>query len=163
MDFESLRTEFPNVAAGPKTVSVADLGTESAFVVLLLMQSPGSGTCRQQAREIAAEYDEFQRRNATVASIVPGSAPKVRSWRRLVDPPFPVLADREAALAEEFYQRTRYGRLGRFVSSIGRVPMTVVLDYRDEEPSIEYTYEGATSFDRPSVHELLAAIDDRSA
>lgn len=157
---ESLQTDFPNVAAGAKQVSVADLGTESTFVVLLLMQSSGSGTCRQQAREIAAEYDEFQRRSATVAAIVPGSAPKVRSWRRLVDPPFPVLADREAALAEAFYQRTQYGRLGRFVSSIGRMPMTVVLDYRDGGPSVGYTYEGATSFDRPPVRELLAALDE---
>lgn len=163
MNSDSLRTEFPNVAAGPKTVSVADLGAESTFVVLLVMQSPGSGTCRQQAREIAAEYDEFQRRNATVAAIVPGTAPKVRAWRRLVDPPFPILADRESTLAKEFHQRTQYGRLGQFVSSIGRVPMTVVLDYRDDEPSIEYSHEGATSFDRPSVHELLTAIDDRSA
>lgn len=161
MSSESLRTTLSNVTTGPKRVSIADLGAASDWVVLLLMQSPNSGTCRQQAREVAAEYDRFERRNATVAAVVPGSAPKVRAWRRLVDPPFPVLADRDGTLAEEFVQQTRYGHLGRFLSSIGRLPMAVVLDYRDGEPALEYSYEGTTSFDRPRVDELLDAIDER--
>jgi thioredoxin-dependent peroxiredoxin len=160
MSSESLRTTLSNVTAGPKRIAVADLGAAADSVVLLLMQSPNSGTCRQQAREIAAEYERFERRNAAVAAVVPGSAPKVRAWRRLVDPPFPVLADRDGVLAEAFLQRTRYGQLGRFLSSIGRLPMAVVLDYRDGEPVLEYSYEGETSFDRPSVDELLDAIDD---
>ncbi|ELY53591.1 thioredoxin-dependent hydroperoxide peroxidase [Natronococcus amylolyticus DSM 10524] len=159
MSSESLRTTLSNVTTGPKRVSIADLGATSDWVVLLLMQGPNSGTCRQQAREVAAEYDRFERRNATVAAIVPGSAPKVRSWRRLVDPPFPILADRDGILGEEFFQRTRYGQLGRFLPSIGRLPTAVVLDYRDSEPVLEYSYEGETSFDRPSVDELLDAID----
>jgi thioredoxin-dependent peroxiredoxin len=160
MRFNHLQTELPNVAAGPKRVSVADLGRESRFVVLLLMQSAGSGACRQQARETAAEIEAFRQRNAAVAAVVPGTVSKVRSWRRLVDPPFPVLADRDGVLADSFGQATKYGRVGRFVASISRPPVAVVLDFRNEPPSIASRHEGATSFDRPAPEELLATIDE---
>jgi thioredoxin-dependent peroxiredoxin len=163
MRTEHLQTELPNVAAGPKHVSIAALGEESRFVVLLLMQGAGSGSCRQHAREVAAESEAFHRRNAAVVAIVPGSAPKVRSWRRLVDPSFPVVADRDGDLADSFGQAAKYGRLGRFVGSISRPPIAIVLDFEDDPPSIAFRYEGETSFDRPAPADLLAAIDERSA
>ncbi|ELY91004.1 redoxin domain-containing protein [Natrialba taiwanensis] len=160
MDPEVVSLEFPNVGAGPDPVSVAALGSNSAAVVLLLMQSHQSGTCRQQAREVADAYDRFRRRDVAVAVVVPGSYPKVRSWRRLVEPPFPVLADSETALAAAFTQQTRYGKLGQMAQAIGRAPMTIVLEFRNGEPTVTTSYQGMNSFDRPSVHELLMLIDD---
>ncbi|MDJ1432806.1 redoxin domain-containing protein [Halostagnicola sp. A-GB9-2] len=160
MGSRSLALEHSNVGEGPDPVSVAELASDTAFLVLLLMQSHRSGTCRQQVRKIAAEYDEFRRRDATVAAVVPGTHPKVRSWRRLVDPPFPILADDDGVVREEFHQPTQYGTIGRFVASIGRVPVTLVLDCRDGDPSVVYSYEGQTSLDRPLPVDILAAIDE---
>ncbi|WP_459887514.1 peroxiredoxin family protein [Halostagnicola bangensis] len=160
MDSQTLALEHPNVGEGPDPVSLEELASDAAFVVLALMQSHRSGTCRQQARELAAEYDEFRRRDVTVAVVVPGTRPKVRSWRRLVDPPFPILADDDGVVREEFHQPTQYGTIGRFVASIGRVPVTLVLDCRGGEPSVAYSYDGETSLDRPSPYDLLEAIDD---
>lgn len=161
MDSASLSHELPNVGPGPDPLSVATLAAESAFVVLLLLQSHRSGTCRQQVREISDEIDTFRNLNATVVAIVPGTYPKVRSWRRLTDPSFPILADDENRLAEAFSRSRRYGTLGQFVSSIGRAPMTVVLDCQGDEPTVGYTYEGVTAFDRPTVYELYSEIDSR--
>ena len=159
MASELLSFELPNVGGGPNPLELSDLADDAAFVVLLLMQSPGSGACRRHARRVAAEYETLRRLNATVAVVVPGPKPKVRAWRRLVDPPFPILADREARVGERFDQPSRYGPLGQFVSSIGRVPMTVVLDVRRGDPAVVYAYEGETSVDRPSVREIRSAIE----
>lgn len=163
MDAETLALEFPNVGEGADPTSIADLAAASEFVALLLMQSPRSGTCRQQVREVAEEYDRFDRVDATVAAVVPGPHRKLRRWRRLVDPPFPVLADEDGAVGETFFQSTRYGRIGRFAPSIGRAPATVLLDCRAAEPTPARVYEGETSFDRPTVDDLVAAIESLRA
>lgn len=158
MDLERLSIELPNVGEGPDPLSLTDLAADSEFLVLLLMQSHRSGTCRQQAREIADRYDEFRRLNAQVAAVVPGSRPQLRSWRSLVDPPFPVLADDGAVLGEAFGQPRQYGLLGRFVDSFGRMPVTVVLDCDGDDVSVSYTYEGDSSIDRPPVRDLLGVV-----
>lgn len=163
MDTEPLSVDLPNVGEGPDPTSPIDLVADSDFLVLLLMQSHHSGTCRQQAREIADRYDDFRRLNARVAAIVPGSRPQLRSWRSLVDPPFPVLADDETVIGEAFRQPRRYGPLGRLVDSFGRMPMTVVLDCRGDDTSVYHVYEGEASVDRPSVHELLDVLRESDA
>lgn len=160
IDSEVLSIDLPNVGAGPDPLSVTDLAADSPFVVLLLMQSHRSGTCRQQVRDVSENEDEFRRVDATVAAIVPGTRPKVRSWRRLTDPSIPILADDDARIAECVRQPQRYGKLGQLVGSIGRAPTTVVLDCRGGEPTIEYVHEGTTSFDRPSALEVATAIDE---
>lgn len=158
MDPKLLSVEFPNVGEGPDPVSIGTLAAESDVLVLLLMQSYRSGTCRQQAREIADQYEDFRRLNAQVVVVVPGSRPQVRSWRRLVEPPFPVLADDETAFGEAFHQPLQYGLLGRLVDSFGRMPTTVVLDCRGDDVSVHATYEGDSSFDRPPVHDVIDTI-----
>lgn len=158
MDSEQLSIALPNVGDGPDPLSLMDLAADSEFLVLLLMQSHRSGTCRQQAREVADRYDDFRRLNAQVAAIVPGSRPQLRSWRSLVDPPFPVLADDGAVFGQVFDQPRQYGPLGRLVDSLGRMPVTVVLDCRGDDPSVDSTYEGNSSLDRPSVREVLDVV-----
>lgn len=163
MDPELLSIELPNVGVGPDPISLIDLVADTEFLVLLLMQSHRSGTCRQQAREVADRYDEFRRLNAQVAAIVPGSRPRLRSWRSLVEAPFPVVADEEAVVGEAFQQPRQYGLLGRLLDSFGRMPVTVVLDCREDAPSVRYAYEGNSSIDRPSVREILGVVRESSA
>jgi peroxiredoxin len=81
MDPKLLSIELPNVGEGPDPLSLATLVWDVDFLVLLLMQSHRSGTCCQQAREVAERYGEFRRLDAEVVSVVPGSRPHVRSWR----------------------------------------------------------------------------------
>lgn len=57
---------------------------------------------------VADRYDDFRRLNAQVAAIVPGSGPRLRSWRSLVDSPFPALADDGTISGEAFRGRDRY-------------------------------------------------------
>lgn len=158
MDSELLSIEFRNVGDGPDPISLIELTPDSEFLVLLLMQSHRSGTCRQQAHNFANHYDDFQRLNAQVAAIVPGSRPQLRSWRSLVDPPFPVVADDKTIFEEVFHQPRQYGLLGQLVGSFGRMPVTVVLDCRTDDLSVCYRYDGDSSVDRPSVRKILESI-----
>lgn len=158
MDPKLLSVELPNVGEGPDPLSLNDLAPESDVLVLLLMQSYRSGTCRRQAREVADQYGDFRRVNAQVVVIVPGSRPQVRSWRRLVEPPFPVLADADVLFGEALGQPLQYGLLGRLVDSFGRMPTTVILDCRGDDVSVHATYEGDSSFDRPPVHDVLETV-----
>jgi peroxiredoxin Q/BCP len=157
MDPKLLSVELPNVGEGPDPVSLNAL-VDADFLVLLLMQSHRSGTCRQQAREFVDRYEDFRELNAEIVTIVPGSRPQVRSWRRLVEPTFPVLADDETVFGEAFGQPRQYGLVGRLVDSFGRMPVTVVLDCRGEDVSVRSVYEGESSLDRPSVQGLLDTI-----
>jgi peroxiredoxin Q/BCP len=163
MDPELLALELPNVGEGPNPISLGDLVSEAEYLVLLLMQSHRSGTCRQQAREVAEHYDEFRALNARAVAIVPGSLPQIRSWRRLVEPPFPVVADDDTVFGKAFHQPQRYGLVGRLVDSFGRMPVTVVLECHGADVSVRHVYEGDSSLDRPSAQDVLDVIRNSSA
>jgi peroxiredoxin Q/BCP len=63
-------------------------------------------------------------------------------------------------MGEQYDQPTRFGVLGEFHDLIGRMPKTVILDTRGDRAEVLDEHEGTTPGDRPSVDELLDAIDD---
>jgi peroxiredoxin Q/BCP len=40
------------------------------------------------------------------------------------------------------------------------MPEVVVVDRRGTEPTITYTHKGSSTFDRPEIDEILAALDE---
>lgn len=151
--------ELPNVAAGPDPLSLSALGREHDFVLLLFQRDHYCTNCRDQVQRIGDSYQEFRERNTEVVSIVPEPAEKLRSWQSEYELPYPLCADPETDVSTEYDQPVRFGILGKWSDFFGRMPMAVLLDYRGEEPTVAYTHEGSSTWDRPSVEDLLAAID----
>ena len=57
-------------------------------------------------------------------------------------------------------QPVRFGLLGSLSDFLGRMPKAVLLDCRDSEPRPVYTHEGSSTWDRPEIDDLLAAVDE---
>jgi peroxiredoxin Q/BCP len=158
MSTTTLKFELPNVAAGPDPLSLSDLTSEHDAVVLLFQRDYFCGNCRKQVQAIADRYDEFEALGAEVVSILPESRDRTRAWQENYGLPFPLLADEDAAVADQYDQPTRFGVLGQLHDLIGRMPETVVLDARDGDVTIYEQQKGSTPGDRPSVDDLLDTI-----
>jgi peroxiredoxin Q/BCP len=70
------------------------------------------------------------------------------------------LADPSKAVSDEYDQPTRFGALGSLHDLVGRMPLAVVFDTTDGEPTVAKTYEGKTPGDRPTVDEFLDDVRD---
>lgn len=152
--------ELDNVGPGPDPCSLSDLATANDFVLLLFQRSPKCTNCKKQVQAFADRYEEFQRRNTEVVSLLPGNRSDVAVWQEQYDLPYPLLADPDAATGDEYGQPVRYGLLGRFSDFLGRMPKAVLIDCRDEEPSVRWSHEGNSTFDRPDIERVLRAIDE---
>lgn len=148
---------LPNVGPGPDPFSLSSL--EADFAVLLLHRDFYCSECRQQVRRVKSRYEEFEQRDAEVVSVLPEDREKAEEWQKQYHLPFPVVADEEKRLGEQFDQPTRYGLLGRLHDIIGRMPATVVLDLRWSDPMETYAHRGDSKTDRPRVDDLLSALD----
>ncbi len=158
----ALAFEAPNVGPGPDPLALADVAADHEFVVLLLQRDHYCTNCRDQVTTVADRYDEFVSRDTEVVSVLPEPLDRAHEWQREYDLPYPLLADPEATVGETYDQPVRFGPLGRLSDFFGRQPEAVVLDLRSgaEDAAVVYVHHGRTTFDRPSVDELLAAIDD---
>lgn len=152
---------LPNVGPGPDPFSLEALADDVAFAVLYLQRDHYCTNCRGQVRTVADRIDEFRERDAEVVSIVPESAERVAEWQDRYDLPFPLLADPDAAAGDALDQPVRFGILGRFSDFLGRMPAVVVVDLRGAEPTVAWSYDGSSTFDRPDVDDVLAVLDDR--
>ncbi|MEF8937175.1 redoxin domain-containing protein [Halobacteriaceae archaeon SHR40] len=152
--------ELENVGAGPERLSLGKLADENDFVLLLFQRDHYCTNCRSQVQDVARRYDEFQERNTAVVSIVPEPAEKLREWQEQYDLPFPLCADPETQVSDQYDQPVKYGLLGKISDFFGRMPKVVLLDCRGDEPDVFFTHEGNSTFDRPEIDELLAEIDD---
>lgn len=155
--------ELSNVGAGPDPCSLDALAADHDFVLLLLQRDYYCTNCREQVQSIAAAYDEFRRRGAVVVSIVPEPREDVQYWQDRYELPFPLLADSDATVGEAYDQPVRYGFLGSWSDFLGRMPEAILVDTRGETPEIAWSYAGRSTFDRPSVEDLLDAIDEQRA
>jgi Peroxiredoxin len=151
--------ELPNVGPGPDPFSVRALDDSVAFVILFFQRDHYCTNCRQQVQSIADRYDAFAARNAEPVSIVPESAEKVTQWQDKYDLPYPLLADPDATVGKAYDQPVRFGILGQISDLFGRMPAVILIDRRGEAPTVEYTYEGSSTFDRPDPDELLSELD----
>lgn len=153
--------ELENVGAGPGKLSLVDLVSENDFVLVLFQRDHYCTNCRTQVQTVADRYDEFQERSTAVVSIVPEPAEKLQEWQDSYNLPFALCADPDAEISDQYDQPVRYGILGRISDFFGRMPKAVLLDCRGDEPSIVYTHEGNSTFDRPEIDDLLAEIDSK--
>jgi peroxiredoxin Q/BCP len=167
--------ELPNAGTGPDPLSLADLaaGPTSAVgrptarretsprndaVVLLFHRDYHCRNCREQARAVADRYGEFRDHHAAVVSVLPEPTETAEKWQRKLHLPFPLLADPDNRVADQYGQPTRFGRLGQRFDLVGRLPEVAILDVR-EKPRLYAVHRGDSSGDRPEVDDVLAMID----
>jgi peroxiredoxin Q/BCP len=154
---------LPNVGAGPDPFSLDSLPADVAFVVLFLQRDHYCTNCRDQVQTLAEHIEAFHERDAEVVSVVPEPAEKVAEWQDRYDLPYPLLADPDVTVGDAYDQPVRFGLLGRLSDFFGRMPEVAIVDRRGETPELVYTYRGSSTFDRPSVDDLLAELDDLRA
>ena len=157
---ETTGFELRNVGTGPDPLSLDRVGTDHEFVLLLFQRDYHCTNCRSQVQTMAAHYGEFTDRNAEVVSIVPEPAERLRGWQTEYDLPYPLCADPDKRVGEAFDQPVRFGVLGALSDLLGRMSKAVLLDCRGD-PTVVYTHEGSSTWDRPGLSELLGAIDER--
>jgi peroxiredoxin Q/BCP len=150
---------LPNVGPGPDPFTVDALPDDVAFVVLLFQRDYYCTNCRSQVQAVAERIDDFRVRDATPVSVLPEPVDRAAEWQDRYDLPYPLLADPDAEVSDAYDQPVRFGPLGRFSDFLGRMPEVVILDRRDDPPSIAYVHQGRSTFDRPSVDDLLAELD----
>jgi len=151
--------ELPNVGAGPDPLSFETLIEEHEFVLVLLQRDYYCTNCRSQVQAMAAHYDEFADRNTEVVSIVPEPAERLADWQDEYDLPYPLCADPDKRVSDDYEQPVRFGVLGALSDFLGRMPKAVILDCRASDPEVVYTHEGSSTWDRPEMAELFGAID----
>ena len=152
--------ELPNVGPGPDPASLDDFLDHYDFTVVLLQRDHYCTNCRKQVQAVADRYSEFLARGAQVVSVLPEPRKKAAKWQDSYDLPYPLLADPEAEAGAQFDQPVRFGILGSLPEFLGRMPEAIIIDGLGD-PEIAWEYAGSSTFDRPSVDDLLAALDDQ--
>ena len=151
-------SELPNVGAGSDTYSLTDAFDDADRVVVLLQRDYHCHKCRQQTKDVAERYEEFAERGAEVVVVLPDSPEKARGWAEKMKLPFPLLADEEATVGDEYGQEVRFGPIGRLHDFVGRMPVALVLTKDGDGISVVYEHNGDSYGDRPSVDELLEHV-----
>jgi peroxiredoxin Q/BCP len=152
--------ELTNVAAGPDPLSLRETAADHDFVLLLFQRDYHCGNCRSQVQAFADQYDDFEARNTEIVSIVPEPPDRLRDWQAEYDLPFPLCADPDAETSSAYDQPVRFGLLGSLSDLLGRMPKAVLLDTRGDSPTVVYTHEGSSTWDRPEIEEILGEIED---
>jgi peroxiredoxin Q/BCP len=158
---EATAFSLRNVGAGPDPFSLVDVDAD--FAVVCFQRDYHCTNCRKQVQALADQYDAFRERDAEVLSIVPEPPERLREWQEQYDLPYPLLADPEATVGDAYDQPVRFGFLGQLSDFLGRMPTVVVLDLRGEDPEVVYEQRGSSTFDRPDIADLLAALDEARA
>jgi len=159
MDDGALEFSLPNVGPGPDPLSLGALRSESTFAVLLLHRDHYCSTCRAQVQSVADRYEAFRERDAEVVSLLPEPVERARAWQATYDLPYPLLADPDSDTGDALDQPVRFGAIGRLSDFLGRQPTALLVRLADE-PAVVWDHRGGTTADRPTVDDLLAAIDD---
>ncbi len=155
----TLDFSLPNVGPGPDPLDLSEFLSEHDSVVVYLQRDHLCTNCRKQVQQVADRYDELRDRDAGVVSVVPEPREKVQSWQDSYELPYPLLADPDAAAGEAFDQPVRFGFLGDLSDLLGRMPEVVVVTGSTDGPEVAWSYAGRSTFDRPSVDDVLAALD----
>lgn len=111
---------------------------------------------------VADRHDEFSALDAFVVSVLPEPPERATSWQDAYRLPFPLLADPDHTVSEEYDQPVRFGVLGSLHDLVGRMPVAMVLDTKGGDPRIAYTYEGRMPGDRPDIDALLKRVRELS-
>lgn len=152
---DDLDFQAPNPGAGasPYRLSASD----AALVLVLFHRDFLCGNCRKQVEAVCERYDAFADMNAEVVSVLPEPTDKAAAWVDYHEAPFPILADPDNEIAEQYGQRVRLGTLGRKFDLLGRMPLAVIVDVR-RKPELLWQHVGSTPTDRPDVEDLLSEL-----
>ena len=93
---------LPNVGPGPDPFSMSDIDDTVAFVVVMFQRDHLCTNCRNQVKTVSQRYDAFRARDAEVISIIPEPKNKVAEWQAEYDLPYPLLADPETAVGDQY-------------------------------------------------------------
>jgi peroxiredoxin Q/BCP len=148
--------ELPNVGSGRDPFGPAAVADEYDALVVLFQRDYYCTKCRDQSSAVDDRLDEFEAAGALPVSVLPESVDLSRDWRDSLDLGYPVLADADSGVADDYDQPARFGLLGRAFDLVGRMPLAVVLDLSGPDPTVAETYPGDNPADRPSVDDLLA-------
>jgi Peroxiredoxin len=151
---------LPNAGPGPDTLSLDALPEDAEFAVLYFQRDHYCTNCRGQVQNLADRVDDFHQRDAEIVSILPEPLERAQEWQDEYDLPYPLLADPDSAAGEAYDQPVRYGILGKVSDFFGRMPVVVIVDRRESEPTIAWSYKSGSTFDRPDIDEVLDRIDD---
>lgn len=151
---------LPNVGAGPDPFSWEDLDPDTGFLVLYFQRDFFCTNCRRQVQALGDRIAEFRKRRAEVVSIVPEPAEQLVGWQENYELPYPLLADPDAEIAAAYDQPIKFGFLGDLSDFLGRMPAVVIADRRSEPPEIAFGHRGSSTFDRPTIDEILATLDE---
>ena len=160
MSSQPVDFSLPNVVTGPDPFSLSALSDDVDLVVLYFQRDYYCTNCRDQVQTLADRVEAFHERDAEVVSVLPEPPDRAAEWQERYDLPYPLLADPDAEVSDAYDQPVRFGLLGKLSDFFGRMPEVVVVDRRGDEPEIEWSYEGSSTFDRPDVDEVLAALDE---
>ena len=103
--------EFETVDDQGRPVKLSDLRGKK--VVLYFYPKDNTPGCTQQACAFRDSYDDFGVQNAVVFGVSPDSAKSHQSFRGKFDLPFPLLIDKDHAIAEAYgvwREKSMYGR-----------------------------------------------------
>ena len=152
--------ELPNVGPGPDPCSLSALARDYDFLVLFFQRDHHCTNCRRQVKAVRDRYDAFRARDATAVSILPEPRDVAQSWQDEFDLQYPLLADPDATAGERYGQSVRFGFIGDWSDFLGRMPKIVIVDARASKPEIVWTHQGHSTWDRPSVNDVVDALDD---
>lgn len=145
-----------NGGPGPDPLTLSEL--DAVMAVLLFHRDHFSGNCRRQALRMARQLDAFRARDVAVVSVLPESKARAAAWAEARETPLPTLADPDGEVADMYDQPTRFGRLGRRIDLIGRLPLVVLVDLRDD-PAELWRYAGESAADWPDIDVLLREVE----
>jgi len=151
-----LEFTLPNAGPGPDPFTLTDC--EADLAVLLFHRHYLCGNCRKQVTAVTERYGEFAERDVEVVSILPATEAKAAEWADDHGVSYPLVADPEKAVAEQYDQPVKWGIVGRTFELLGRMPQVAVIDLR-REPELLWIYGGKSPVDRPEVDDLLAEVD----
>ncbi|MEZ0230605.1 MAG: peroxiredoxin family protein [Planctomycetota bacterium] len=149
------RTRFLN--ASGRTIDVADYrGKKNVVVVILRGFDPEAGVCiacSGQTLALSQNLDEFEKRDAEVFIVYPGKAETAYKFLDAVSDlqgsttplPLELLLDVDLAVVKDFRIE---GRLAK--------PTSIIVD---KQGVVQFAHVGRNKTDRPTVPELLKALD----
>src|SRR6056297_2049085 len=96
--------ELPNVAVGPDPFRLSDIASQAELdaVVLLFQRDYHCVNCRKQVQSIAGRYEEFEKSNTEVVSVLPEPVEQARKWQDQYGLPYPLLSDAEKSVSDEY-------------------------------------------------------------
>lgn len=130
----------------------------SDFVLILFQRDYYCTNCRTQVQKVEDRYQEFKELDCQVVSVLPENLSRAENWSQKYELEFPVVADEDTEISDSFDQPVRFGPLGSLNDIIGRMPLTILIDARADDPEVVYREAGSGPADRPSVDEILDEI-----